>query len=73
MELVFGFLGAIFADLRKVVLDSLLGKELKWGGPYSLGKLIDWKQDTRAKSLVLVINSPYSLGKLIDWKPLSNL
>jgi len=43
MELVFGFLGAIFADLRKVVLDSLLGKELKWGGPYSLGKLIDWK------------------------------
>jgi hypothetical protein len=38
------------------------------GTPYSLGKLIDWKQ------AVCLLNrdaiaTPYSLGKLIDWKP----
>gem|GEM_PF-3544166 len=42
-ESVFGFLAAIFADLRKVALDSLRGKGLKWGYSYSLGILIEWK------------------------------
>jgi hypothetical protein len=42
--------------------------------PYSLGKLIDWKQPP---SIIVrnhpIIRPPYSLGKLIDWKPLGNL
>lgn len=42
-ESVFGFLAAIFADLRKVALDSLPRKGLKWGYPYSLGILTEWK------------------------------
>ena len=40
--------------------------------PYSLGKLIDWKQGVNPVDLAInrAIASPYSLGKLIDWKPL---
>ncbi len=35
--------------------------------PYSLGKLIDWKQGSKLCSS-WHLASPYSLGKLIDWK-----
>jgi hypothetical protein len=38
--------------------------------PYSLGKLIDWKQTCgKAHSPRGTETPPYSLGKLIDWKP----
>jgi hypothetical protein len=37
--------------------------------PYSLGKLIEWKQDILLlPTSVLVTLAPYSLGKLIEWK-----
>ena len=37
--------------------------------PYSLGKLIDWKQlATVGKGTKKLEAPPYSLGKLIDWK-----
>jgi hypothetical protein len=35
--------------------------------PYSLGKLIEWKQILVGVGLIIVL-SPYSLGKLIEWK-----
>ena len=43
-----------------LVVDSLVP-------PYSLGKLIDWKQESHSIGS-LVAYAPYSLGKLIDWK-----
>ena len=37
--------------------------------PYSLGKLIDWKQLGIERVIVVeTTGTPYSLGKLIDWK-----
>ncbi len=55
-ESVFGFLAAIFADLRKVALDSLRGKGLKWGYSYSLGILTEWKHnDFDSKSKINAI------------------
>jgi hypothetical protein len=37
--------------------------------PYSLGKLIEWKQQVKfCIVLRIVIVTPYSLGKLIEWK-----
>jgi hypothetical protein len=41
--------------------------------PYSLGKLIEWKQTKEGalNSLILTL-APYSLGKLIEWKPSFN-
>jgi len=33
-----------FPDLRKLSLDTLLGKGLKLRSPHSLGTLIEWKQ-----------------------------
>lgn len=32
-----------FPELRKVHLDFLPGKGLKWVSPHSLGTLIEWK------------------------------
>ncbi len=56
-----------FPELRKVHLDFLPGKGLKWVSPHSLGTLIEWKP-----SLLIVppkgSSSPHSLGTLIEWK-----
>ncbi len=41
-------------------------------GPYSLGKLIEWKHQEECKRQ-LMSRGPYSLGKLIEWKRVSVL
>ncbi len=64
-ESVFGFLAAIFADLRKVALDSLRGKGLKWGYPYSLGILIEWKLGIVMG--VYSLSLPSLLARDINW------
>jgi hypothetical protein len=38
------------------------------GTPYSLGKLIEWKQLYIGSTTPKDKMSPYSLGKLIEWK-----
>jgi hypothetical protein len=43
--------------------------------PYSLGKLIEWKQliSPNGSQIVEYTYTPYSLGKLIEWKLASKI
>ncbi len=45
-----GGFNTFFPDLRKLSLDTLLGKGLKLRGPHSLGILIEWKLGIQAKA-----------------------
>ena len=66
---------------------SLLARETNWMetspkgmfqcpvfSPYSLGKLIEWKQtDTASDNRKSGQRCPYSLGKLIEWKQIDSI
>ncbi len=45
-----------------------IGVPLIEKGPYSLGKLIEWKPNEIKYPTIRHKTSPYSLGKLIEWK-----
>ena len=66
---IFGVCTHFFGELQNVPLKPIRDMGLKWRGPHSLGKLIEWKHGSCITYLVGVSSKcPHSLGKLIEWK-----
>ena len=57
-----GGFNTFFPDLRKLSLDTLLGKGLKLRGPHSLGTLIEWKRGHGMILLNVVLMVPTRWG-----------